>query len=69
MARKYDRDFKLDAIRMALAEGQSAAEVERRLGLSSGTISRLKKQLKVDEVFPGTGHLSDSRRGDSTFAT
>ena len=61
MARKYDREFKLDAIRMASEEGQSAAEVERRLGLSVGIISRWKKQLKDkgDEVFPGIGHLSD----------
>jgi transposase len=31
------------------------------LGLSEGTISRWKKQLKDkgDEAFPGTGHLSD----------
>ena len=61
MARKFDRDFKLDAIRMALEEGHTAAEVERRLGLSVGIISRWKKQLKDkgEGVFPGTGHLSD----------
>ena len=61
MARKYDRDFKLDAIRMASEEGHSAADVERRLGLSTDIISRWKKQLKAkgDEVFPGIGHLSD----------
>ena len=46
---------------MASQEGPSAAEVERRLGLSVGNISRWKKQLqdKGDEVFPDTGHLSD----------
>ena len=61
MARKFDRDFKLDAIRMASEEGHSAAEVERRLGLSVGCISRWKKQLrdKGEDVFPGTGHLSE----------
>jgi|TARA_B100001971_G_C18119472_1_gene498608 transposase len=61
MARKYDREFKLEAIHLALEEGSTAVEVERRLGLSEGTISRWKKQLKDkgDEAFPGTGHLSD----------
>ena len=61
MARKYDREFKVEAIRMASEEGRTAVEVERRLGISVGIISRWKKQLKDkgDEVFPGTGHLSD----------
>jgi transposase len=46
---------------MASEEGRTAVEVERRLGISVGIISRWKKQLKDkgDEAFPGTGHLSD----------
>jgi transposase len=61
MARKYDREFKVEAISMASEEGRTAVEVERRLGISVGIISRWKKQLKDkgDEAFPGTGHLSD----------
>ena len=59
MARKFDREFKLEAIRMASEQGITAREVEQRLGLSVGIISRWKKQLKDngDEAFPGTGHL------------
>ena len=62
MTRKYDREFKMEAIRMASEEGNTAVEVERRLGISQGIISRWKKQLKAkaEEAFPGTGHLSDS---------
>ena len=45
MARKFDREFKLEAIRMA-ADGVTAREVERRLGISEGIISRWKKQLR-----------------------
>ena len=61
MARKYDREFKLEAIRRASEEGSTAVEVERRLGISQGVISRWKKQLKDKGggAFPGTGHLSD----------
>jgi transposase len=61
MARKYDREFKVEAIRMASEEGSTAVEVERRVGISVGIISRWKKQLrdKGDEAFPGPGHLSD----------
>ena len=60
MAREFDREFKLEAIRMASEEGITAREVDQRLGLSVGIISRWKKQLKDngDEAFPGTGHLS-----------
>jgi transposase len=61
MSRKYDREFKLEAIRLAAEEGVSARGVEQRLGLSAGIISRWKRELKVqgDEAFPGTGHLGD----------
>ena len=40
MAREYDREFKVEAIRMAAEEGVSARGVEQRLGLSAGIISR-----------------------------
>ena len=61
MSRKHDREFKLEAVRMACEEGVSARGVEQRLGLSAGIISRWKRQLKNqgDGAFPGTGHLPD----------
>jgi transposase len=60
MSKKYDREFKLEAIRMATEEGHPATEVERRLGIGQGMISRWKRQLRTngEEAFPGTGHLS-----------
>lgn len=60
MAGKYDREFKLEAIRLASEEGARATDIERRLGLSQGIISRWKRQ-QVGEgaaAFPGKGHLS-----------
>jgi transposase-like protein len=48
MSKKYDREFKLEAIRMATEEGHPATEVERRLGISQGMISRWKRQLRTD---------------------
>ena len=61
MVRKFDRELKLEAMRMASEEGSTAVEVEPRLGISKGVISRWKKQLRDrgEEAFPGTGHLSD----------
>ncbi|MBT4498345.1 MAG: transposase [Gemmatimonadetes bacterium] len=60
MSKKYDREFKLEAIRMATEEGHPATEVERRLGIGQGMISRWKRQLRTNEedAFPGTGNLS-----------
>jgi transposase-like protein len=42
MAGKYDREFKLEAIRIASEEGARATDVERRLGLSQGIDFALK---------------------------
>ena len=55
MTQKHDREFKLEAIRMASEEGNTAVEIERRLGISQGIISRWKKQLKAkaEEAFSG----------------
>ncbi|MFT5373638.1 MAG: transposase [Candidatus Latescibacterota bacterium] len=63
MAHKgYDRDFKLEAIRLASETGVKVSEVERRLGISNGIISRWKRPLREDEddAFPGTGHVRPS---------
>jgi transposase len=62
MAGKYDREFKLESIRLASEKGARATAVERRLGLSQGIISRWKRQLHSEgsEAFPGKGHLSAS---------
>jgi len=62
MSKKYDREFKLEAIRLAAEDGTHATEVERRLGIGKGMISRWKRHLREqgEEAFPGTGHLSST---------
>ena len=59
MARKYDLEFKLEAIRMASEPGMTAKEVERRLGIGQGVLSRWKREYKRDgeQAFPGKGRL------------
>jgi len=66
MGKRYDREFKLEAIRMATEEGAHATEVERRLGIGEGMISRWKRQLREqgEEAFPGTGHLTIGQSQD-----
>lgn len=55
--RKYDADFKINAIALSNEQGRKASEVEKSLGLSQGQISRWKKQLETDGelAFPGHG--------------
>ena len=69
MARKYDREFKLEAIRLATEDGAQATDIERRLGLSQGMISRWKRQLHSEGVdaFPGKGHVSPMRSRSAIY--
>lgn len=57
--RKYDKEFRQEAVRLAQEEGRTQASVEQDLGLWQGAISVWKKELAVDpeNAFPGKGHL------------
>jgi len=59
MPRKYDLEFKLEAVRMASEPGITNREVERRLGIGQGVLSRWKRELNSNgaQAFPGKGHL------------
>ena len=47
MVRKFDRELKLEAMRMASEEGSTAVEVEPRLGISKGVISQWKSNCGI----------------------
>ena len=59
MPRKYDLEFKLEAVRMAAEPGVTNRSVERRLGIGQGVLSRWKRELRNDatHALPGKGHL------------
>ena len=59
MPRKYDLEFKLEAVRMASEPGVTNREVERRLGIGQGVLSRWKRELKDSgaHAFVGKGLL------------
>jgi len=59
MRRKYDLEFKLEAVRMASEPGVTSKDVESRLGIGQGVLSRWKRELKRDgqQAFPGKGFL------------
>ena len=57
--RKYDRDFKVEAVRLAEKDGRKVAEVARDLGINRNLIYKWKQQLDNDQgdAFPGHGRL------------
>jgi transposase len=57
--KKYSREFKLDALRLARESGKSITELERDLGLGDGTLFhwRLQLERRGAEAFPGNGNL------------
>ena len=57
--RKYDRQFKIETVRLVTEEGRKAAEVARDLGIHVNLIYLWKKQLAEEpkEAFPGHGNL------------
>ena len=59
MGKRYDKDFKIEAVKLASEPGNTQARIERDLGIGQGIISRWKRQLKSDGeyAFPGKGRL------------
>ena len=55
--RRYDAEFKRNAIALANEPGRSANSVEKSLGISQGLIGRWRKQMEKDGdlAFPGNG--------------
>lgn len=57
--KKYDREFKLEALRLLEKPGARARSVERDLGLYQGCLRHWRDELasSPEGAFPGTGHL------------
>jgi len=49
--RKYDKEFKREAVRLVLEEGRPAAEVERNLGTGSNMVSRWVREFREDSEY------------------
>jgi transposase len=57
--RIIDKEFKIEAVRLASEPGNTQAGIERDLGISQGIISRWKRELlnNGEQAFPGKDHL------------
>ncbi len=59
--KRFDRDFKISAVKMVTQEGHTAAEVARRLGIHPNQLYNWKKKYSDngEKAFPGKGHLTE----------
>ena len=59
--KRFDRDFKMSAVKMVTEGGHKAAEVARSLGIDAGRLYLWKKQFSNsgDKAFVGKGNLSE----------
>ena len=57
--RKYDREFKIEAVKLVTERGTSVAEAARNLGIHENLLRIWKKKHLEDpeDSFPGKGHL------------
>ena len=57
--RKFDREFKIQAVKLLLESGKTTEEVADDLGIYWGNLARWKREYKRDaeEAFPGMGKL------------
>jgi transposase len=57
----YDKEFKLNAIRLSEESKMNVRELEKELGIGAGCIYHWKKELKdnPDSMFPGNGIPKD----------
>ena len=60
--RKYDAEFKRQAVRMVIDDHKSYNAVEKSLGIGQGLVSRWLHEAQKDpqNCFPGNGHTKPS---------
>ena len=59
--KRFDRDFKISAVKMVTDGGHKAAEVARSLGIHQNQLYNWKRKFsdQGDKAFPGKGHLTE----------
>jgi transposase-like protein len=57
--RTYDKEFKLNAVKLYLSSGRNYGQISKELGIPSGTLVTWVRSHKKDggEAFPGKGHV------------
>lgn len=57
--RSFDRDFKLEVVRLVIEEGRSVTDVARSIGVHANTVHNWKQHFTDDPdgAFPGKGRM------------
>ena len=57
--RRYDKDFKINAVNLQKSSGRSIGTIAQELGLATSTLSKWIRVYTQDgqESFPGKGHV------------
>ena len=60
--RTYDKEFKLNSVRLFLESGRSCKEISKELGIPPATLATWLESHKKEglEAFPGKGHIKSS---------
>lgn len=54
--RKYDKQFKIDAVNLVNSGNKTASEVARNLGIRPDLVSRWKREFEQENLKSFTGH-------------
>jgi transposase len=59
--KRFDRDFKISAVKMITEGGHKASEVARSLGIHPNQLYNWKRKFSDngEKAFPGKGHLTE----------
>ena len=59
--KRFDKEFKVSAVKMVTEEGQRASEVARSLGIHANMLYSWKRKYAEsgDKAFVGKGHLTE----------
>lgn len=59
--KRFDKEFKVSAVKMVTEEGQKASEVARSLGIHANMLYSWKRKYAQsgDKAFVGKGHLTE----------
>ena len=59
--KRFDKEFKISAVKMVTEEGQKACEVARSLGIHPNMLYSWKRKYAEsgDKAFVGKGHLTE----------
>jgi len=59
MTQKYDKEFKVNAVKIYLSNHKSIEQISKDLGISRASLGHWIKQYKAEgeRSFPGSGHV------------